>query len=169
VTPEIAVETLCGLAHRSYERGRLTLATRAALLVVPLTAICARETEEYTRCGAIGALLLVAAIGVRWRQWRGVQAVHAGLLTGVLPMTAALVLCRFAGGWPPAAAVATCTSAGLIAGALAARPTVHPASLVIAGLAAALGCVGIGLGTAVGGVLGVAAGAVVRIRTATSS
>jgi len=159
VTLEIAVDTLHARARRSYERGRLTLAARAALVVVPLTALCARETEEYARCGAIGAMLLVATIAVRWRQWRGVQASTAGLLTGILPMTAALLLCRFAVGWPPAAAIATCTSAGLVAGALAARPAMHLSSFAIAGLTAALGCIGIGFGTAVGGIVGVAAGA----------
>jgi hypothetical protein len=174
VTPEITADTLHARALRSYERGRLTIAARAALLVILLTAICARETEAYTRCAAIGVLLLVATIGVRWRQWRGIRAANAGLLTGVLPMTAALVLCRFAAAWPPEAAIATCTSAGLIAGALAVRATMEPldadwpewvAASLIAGLTAALGCIGIGFGTAIGGGLGVAAGAVVATRS----
>lgn len=160
MTPEIGLDALRVRAHRSYERGRFALAARAALVIAPLVTICAHETGEYTRCGLIGALLLFATIGVRWRQWRGIQAANAGLLTGILPMAAALVLCRFAGGWPPAAAIATCTAAGLIAGALAVRPTVQTSSLVVAGLTAALGCIGIGFGTAVGGVIGVAAGAV---------
>jgi hypothetical protein len=163
VTPEIVVETLHARARRSYERGRLAVAARAAFLVIPLTAICARETEAYARCAVIGVLLLVATVGARWRLRRGMRAANAGLLTGILPMTAALVLCRFAAAWPPEAAVAACTSAGLIAGALAARRTMDPSSLLIAGLTAALGCIGIGFGTAVGGGLGVAAGAGVSL------
>jgi len=128
VTPEIAPrieDTVRARARRSYERGRLAVAGRNALLIVPLTAICGRETEAYARCAVIGGLLLLATIGVRWRQWRGPQAANAGLLTGILPMTAALLLCRFAAGWPAAAATAACASAGLIAGALAVRATLR--------------------------------------------
>ena len=177
MTPEIAFETLHVRARRSYERGRLTRAARAALLVFPLTAICARQTGAYTRCAAIGVLLLVVTIGVRWRRWRGIRAANAGLSMGILPMTAALLLCRFAGGWPAAAAIATCTAAGFIAGAQAGRGTMEPdagwpewiAVSLVAGLTAALGCVGIGFGTAVGSMLGVAAGAAVAMRTVTSS
>jgi hypothetical protein len=181
VTPEIASrvdDTLRLRARRSYERGRLTAAGRVALIIVPLTAICGRETEAYARCAVIGVLLLVATIGVRWRLWRGMHAANAGLLTGILPMTAALLLCRFAAGWPAAAATATCTSAGLIAGALAVRATLEPqeagwqawiAASLVAGLTAALGCIGIGFGTALGSALGIAAGAAVTMRAVTSS
>jgi hypothetical protein len=181
VTPEIAPrieDRVRARARRSYERGRLTVAGRNALLIVPLTAICGREAEAYARCAVIGALLLLATIGVRWRQWRGPQAANAGLLTGILPMTAALLLCRFAAGWPAAAATAACASAGLIAGALAVRATLDPldagwrewsAASLVAGLTAALGCIGIGFGTAVGSALGVAAGAAVTMRAITSS
>ena len=173
MTPDIAIETLHACARRSYERGRFTVASRVALLVVVLTAICARETEAYTRCAVIGIVLLGAAIGVRWRQSRGMQAANAGLLTGMIPMTAALVLCRSASAWPAEAAIATCTSAGVVAGALAARVTMEAAgagwaewlaAALIAGLTAALGCIGIGFGTAIGSATGVAAGAVVAMR-----
>ena len=164
MTPDFALETLRARASRSYELGRLIVAARVALLIAPLTAICARETEAYLRCAAIGVLLLCAAIGVRWRLWRGIRAVNAGVLTGIVPMAAALVLCRFASAWPPEAAIGACTSAGLVAGALGGRIRMEPASLLIAGLTASLGCIGIGIGTAVGGSLGVAAGAVVAMR-----
>ena len=162
--PDFAPETLRARAYRSYERGRLIVAARAALLITPLTAICAYETDAYLRCAVIGVLLLCATIGVRWRLLRGIHAANAGLLTGIVPMTAALVLCRFASAWPPEAAVATCTSAGIVAGALGGRVRMEPPSLIIAGLTASLGCIGIGIGTAVGGALGVAAGAVVAMR-----
>ena len=181
MTPEIAPrvnDMLRARARRTYERGRLTVAWRVALLIIPLTAICGRETEAYARCAAIGALLLVVTIAVRWRQWRGTHSANAGLLTGILPMTAALLLCRFAAGWPAAAATAACTSAGLVAGALAVRATLEPldagwqewiAAPLVAGLTAALGCIGIGLGTALGSSLGVAAGAAVTMRRAATS
>lgn len=181
MTPEIVPgvdDTLRARARRSYERGRLTAAGRIALLIVPLTVICGRETEAYARCAVIGVLLLLATIGVRWRQGRGTQAANAGLLTGILPLAAALLLCRFAAGWPAAAATAACASAGLIAGGLAVRATLEPldagwqewgAASLVAGLTAALGCIGIGFGTALGSALGVAAGAAVTMRAMTSS
>jgi hypothetical protein len=169
MTREIAVGRLQARARGSYECGRLALAVRSALVVVPLTAICARETEAYTRCAIVGIVLFVTTVSVRWRQWRGIGAANAGLLTGVVPMAAALVLCRFAAGWPDAAAIAACTSAGLIAGALGGRSRMDASAVLIAGLTAALGCIGIGFGTAIGGAVGVTAGAAVAMRAATSS
>jgi len=162
--PEIALETLRARACAAYERGRFVAAARVAWLVVALTGLCARETEEYARCAAVGVLLLAVSVAVRWSQWRGTRAADAGLLGGILPMAVALVLCRFAAAWPPEAAIAACTSAGLMAGVLAGRVTLQPTALLIAALTAALGCIGIGFGTAVGGGLGVAAGAVVARR-----
>lgn len=173
MTRDLALDAVRAQALRSYDRGRLTAAARVAPVIVPLTAICAHETEAYARCTVVGVLLLGVAIGVGWRQWRGRRAAIGGLLTGIIPMTAALVLCRFAAAWPPEAAIATCASAGLVAGALAVRATVEPldagwpqwiAASLIAGLTAALGCIGLGFGTAVGSALGVAAGAAVAVR-----
>jgi hypothetical protein len=157
-------------ARRTYERGRAAAALRVAFVVVPLAALCARETDAPWRCGGVGILLLVVCILTRWRQYRGVRAVDAGLATGLIPMTAALLLCRFAASWPDNAAVGVCVTAGLVSGALAGRaiaPDAGPRSTqwvtaaLAAGLTAALGCVGIGIGTAVGAAAGVVAGAIV--------
>jgi len=157
-------------ARWAYERGRAVAALRVAAVIVPLTGLCARETDAPWRCGAVGlALLLVSAV-VRWRQHRGVWAVDAGLLTGVLPMTAALLLCRFAASWPAGAGLGVCAAAGFVSGGLVGRATMGTArpqsaqwmtASLVAGLTAALGCVGIGVGTAVGAVAGVVVGAIV--------
>jgi hypothetical protein len=160
-------------ALSAYEHGRLTAASRAALVVVPLAALCAWTTDAPARCAAAGFALLAVAILVRWRQYRGVQAVDAGMLTGIIPMTAAVFLCRFAASWPGDAALAVCAAAGFVAGGLAGRATFASgeaaqttaiAASVVAGLTAALGCVGIGLGTAAGAAAGVALGAGVAAR-----
>jgi hypothetical protein len=157
-------------ARRAYEHGRGARALRVSLVIVPLAGLCARETDAPWRCGAVGIALLLAAILARWRQHGGVRSVDAGLLTGVIPMATALVLCRLAGSWPAGAALAVCTAAGFVAGGLAGRATMGSARLqsphwvtasVVAGLTAALGCVGIGVGTAIGAAAAVVVGAVV--------
>jgi hypothetical protein len=157
-------------ARRMYERGRGVAALRVAFVIVPLAALCARETEAPWRCGAVGVALLAVCTAARWRQYRGVRAVDTGLMTGVIPMTAALLLCRFAASWSDNAAVGICGAAGLLSGALIgrtigpdadARSTQWVTASLAAGLTAALGCVGIGIGTAVGAAAGVVAGAIV--------
>jgi len=168
--PEIPTALLRARAKRSFESGRLLAAARVGIIVVPLAAICARETGAYARCTAVAALLVTMAIAVRWRQVRGTRAVDAGLLTGIIPMAAALLLCRFATEWPTEAALGICAGAGFAAGMLAARSTLAVLSAewpewtsasLVAGLTAALGCVGIGFGTAAGAAIGVATGVVV--------
>ena len=168
--PEMPIVLLRARAKRSFESGRLLAAARVGIVVIPLGAICAWQTGAYARCTAVAALLITMTIVVRWRQRRGMRAVDAGLLTGIIPMAAALWLCRFAYEWPTEAALGICATAGFAAGMLAARsilavfdaewPEWATAS-VVAGLTAALGCVGIGFGTAVGTAIGVATGAVV--------
>ncbi len=155
-------------ARRAYERGRLAAASRVALIVLPLTALCAWTTDAPGRCAGAGFALLVVAILVRWRQHRGVRAVDAGVVTGIIPMTAAMLLCRFAASWPADTALGVCAAAGFVSGGLAGRATCASAATgqsalisaaAVAGLTASLGCVGIGLGTAAGAAAGVVLGA----------
>jgi len=171
--PDLALQRLQIRASHAYERGRLLIAVRVAAIVVPLAALCARETGEWRRCATIGLSLLVVAIAARWRLPRGRRSVDAGLLTGAIPMTAALVLCRFAAAWPVEAAITICTMAGLLAGGMAARAIATSTdgewrnwttASAVAGLTAALGCIGIGFGTAAGAAIGVAGGAIVAVR-----
>jgi hypothetical protein len=160
-------------ARRIYERGRTVAAVRVAAVVIPLLLLCARETGEWRRCGAIGAVLLVVTIVARWRLPHGMRAVDAGMLTGVIPMTAALIFCRFARGLPAGAALSVCAAAGFVSGALAgwasagSTDTDWPqwvTEALVAGLTAALGCIGIGLGAAIGGAAAIAIGTIVAVR-----
>jgi hypothetical protein len=163
---------LYALAQRSYERGRARAAMRVIWIIVPLAALCARETSEGWRCAVVAAALLLVSFGARWRLPHGVHAIDAGLVTGIIPMTAALVLCRFAPAWPDGAALGICTAAGFVSGLLAGNATRESTvesrqwrgpvtAAVVAGLTGALGCVGIGTGTAIGGTAAVVLGSVV--------
>ncbi len=161
-------------ARLAYERGRAAAALRVAVVVIPLAALCARETDAPWRCAAAGAGVLLVAAFARWRQVHGRRTVDAGLLTGVIPMSAAVLLCRFAGAWPASAALGICAAAGFVSGGIAGRVTMGWAraesadwvtAAVVAGLTGAMGCVGIGVGTAVGAVAGVVLGAVVAAQT----
>ena len=158
------VERLRRDAASAYERGRLLMGLRVIAVVIPLVLLCARETGEWRRCAIAGAMLLLVAVLARWRLPRGVRSVDAGLLSGGLPMSCALVLCRFAWWWPDGAALGICAAAGFASGLFAGRVTAGTPqwaiAAVVSGLTATLGCVGIGLGTAVGGMAAVAAGAV---------
>src|SRR5262245_41662279 len=160
---------LYATARRSYERGRALAAMRVIVIIVPLAALCARETGEGWRCAVVAAALLSVSIVARWRLPRGFRAVEAGLVTGAIPMLVALILCRFASAWPPGAALGVCTAAGFVSGLLAGSATrvstandrlwhAPVTAAVVAGLTAALGCVGIGIGTAIGGTAAVALG-----------
>jgi hypothetical protein len=166
---------LYATARRSYERGRAIAALRVIVIIVPLAALCARETGEAWRCAVVAAALLSVSIVARWRLPRGVRAVDAGLVTGAIPMLAALTLCRFAPAWPTGVALGICTAAGFVSGLLAGSATRVSAAdgrqwhapvtaAVVAGLTAALGCVGIGMGTAIGGTAAVALGSIVALK-----
>jgi hypothetical protein len=85
-------------------------------------------------------------------------------------MGAAVILCRFAGAWPAGTALGICAAAGFVCGGIVGRLTMGwaragtaewVAAAAVAGLTGAMGCVGIGVGTAAGAVAGVALGAVV--------
>ena len=162
------VERLRRDAANTYERGRLVMGLRVTAVVLPLALLCARESGEWRRCAAVSVMLLLVAVFARWRLPRGVRSVDAGLLSGALPMSCALVLCRFAWWWPDGAALGICAAAGFASGLFAGRVTVGTPQWTIAalvsGLTAALGCVGIGVGTAIGSTAAVAAGAVTVAR-----
>ena len=157
-------------AKRAYEWGRLWAALRIAFLVVPMTAVCAWETGAVSPCLVLGTALLVVATTIRWRQYNGFRVVSTGLRTGILPLAAALALCRFAPSCPPGVALALCCSAGVASGVLIwgklERSTPAPwhewlGAATVAGLTATLGCLALGLGTGIGAAAGVALGTAV--------
>ena len=94
----------------AYERGRFLTAAQVALVIVPLTMLCAFETRSVVRTGMVGLVLLMLTVALRWRQHHGFSVVSAGLRSGVLPLAAALGLCRFAPSCPPDVTLALCGS-----------------------------------------------------------
>jgi hypothetical protein len=156
-------------ARSAYERGRLWAATRVAVVVVPIALLCAFETRSFVRTGVLGLMLLTLTVSLRWRQRHGSSVVSTGLRSGALPLAAALGLCRFAPTCPTDVAFALCSSAGLLAGAVAGRSliSIDPrwlqrlSAAAVAAMTAALGCLAFGLGIAVGAGVAVALGVTV--------
>jgi hypothetical protein len=156
-------------ARRAYERGRFWASARVAFIIVPLTLICAFETRSLLRTTVLGTVLLMLAVAVRWRQRHGFSVVSTGLRSGALPLAAALGLCRFAPSCPPDVALALCSSAGLLAGALAGRSLTsidtqwlqRSSAAAVAAVTAALGCLVFGIGIALGAATAAAVGVVI--------
>lgn len=154
-------------AMRAYEAGRVRYAARVALVIIPLTLLCAWETGAIVECVAIGSTLVVLTVAMRWWHREGVDAASAGLRGGALPTLAALALCRFAPSCPPNVALGLCVGAGLVSGALvsrtaaqrSAKPWQYGAGVaLVAALTAALGCIGLGVGSVVGAGIAIALG-----------
>jgi hypothetical protein len=157
---------------RAYEFGRLRTALRAAWVLVPMVLACALETGAGETCACIGVLLLGASIFLRWRDRRGADSVRDGLVAGLLPLFAGLVVARLATGCAEAPLLSWCTAvclgiglpSGVWLGSRLARGTATGATRLaavgVAILAASLGCAGLGLAGLVGAAAGLAVGAV---------
>jgi hypothetical protein len=160
------VDTLKRDARIAYERGRFWAAARVAIIVVPITILCAFETRSFLRTGVLGLILLTLTVSLRWRQHHGFSVVSTGLRSGALPLAAALGLCRFAPSCPPDVAFALCSSAGLFAGTVAGRSLIsidtrwlqRLSAAAVAAMTAALGCLAFGFGIATGAGMAVALG-----------
>jgi hypothetical protein len=158
---------------RAYEQGRLRTAAGIAWLLVPLTLSCAVATGAGEKCVCLGALLLGAALYLRWRDRRGVNAVSAGLIAGSLPLVAGLALGRLSPACANAPLWSSCTAicltvgvpSGLWLGVRAARGkfgvTGSLMATGVATLAASLGCVELGIAGIGGVAVGLALGATV--------
>jgi hypothetical protein len=165
---------------RAYELGRLQTASRIALLLLPVTAVCLLEDRGREACACLGMLLIGLAVWLRWRDRRGMDSVTTGLLAGSLPLVAGLVLARLDLRCGLAGASAFCTAfAVLIGGAAGVLVAVREREWrgrfqswlmagTIAALAASLGYVRLGawgVAGVIGGIaLGIAATAIARRR-----
>jgi hypothetical protein len=155
--PMVDLERLAGEARRTAERSRVRMAARVAIVLVPLVAIAILAGGEGLACGCLGCVLLVLAAGLRWRDRFGVEVVRDGLLLGLVPAAAALLLrgcgieCAPVGSLGDAEWV--CLAAGVIAGAgvtvfalrsRGSRRRRWLLTLLVASLTASLGCAGLG-------------------------
>jgi hypothetical protein len=177
----VSREELRSGALRAYERGRLRMAGRAAVYLVPLVALSALVSSEPPACACLGALLIGVAILLRWRNRRGAESVATGLFAGSAPLVVGLVAGRLAPGACAAAPwLSACTVLALVVGGAAglwvgARTAAGRAGLAaavaaaaVAALTASLGCVGLGVGAVLGAALGLVGGSVTgRLATRT--
>ncbi len=162
----VNVELLRARGLRAYETGRVRMAARVALILIPAAAVCLLDARGRPACACLSVLLLGLAVWLRWRDRRGMEAVTTGLLAGSIPLAAGLVLSRFDVHCGSAGAAFLCTAfaalLGIGAGALIAVREARQRDRfwswftagTIAALAASLGCLRLG----VLGVVGVAAG-----------
>jgi hypothetical protein len=160
-------EQLTERGLRAYEFGRLQMASRVALVLVPATAICLFESRGRETCLCLALVLLGLAIWLRWRNRRWLDTVTVGLQAGSLPLVAGLLLdrldvpCGLAGAasYCTAFAVFTGGAAGMWIGVRERKPGGQLLSWLTAGaiaaLAASLGCVrlgAVGLASVVAGI-----------------
>jgi hypothetical protein len=155
---------------RAYEVGRVRAASRVALILVPAVALCLLEARGRQTCACLSVLLLGLAIWLRWRDRRGMEVVTTGLLAGSVPLVAGLVLARLGLHCGAAGAASFCTGFSLLVGIgagvlIAMREARQQARLwsgvtavTIAGLAAGLGCVRLGVMGIVSVMVGMAVG-----------
>jgi hypothetical protein len=115
----VKLETLTARSLRYYELGRLRMAARIALVLLPIAAVCLLEPIGRETCACCAGLLLAACVWLRFRSRAGVESVSTGLLAGGIPLAAALVLTRLDPGCAAAGPISYCTGFSLLIGAAA--------------------------------------------------
>jgi hypothetical protein len=166
----VDLQLLSRRARRAAEWGRLRVATRITVAVAPLVLLAVLIGNRAAAVTVIGTVLLIVCIGLGWRHADGGRAARTGLALGAIPMIVALVTCVCGVG---------CLVAGLIAGcgsAWSAMRLAPPRRLamwarlgLVASLTTALGCVGLGLGSALVIIAAMAAGSALAWMPASDS
>lgn len=163
------LEMLTARSLRHYELGRLRMASRVAIVLAPVVALCLLEPIGREACMCCAALLLAASVWLRFRNRAGVEGVSTGILAGAVPLAATLLLTRFDPGCASAASLSYCTGFSLLVGAAAgavvalrerSQSRISSHWLLATGVAvltASLGCVRLGAAS----IIGVAAGVLV--------
>ena len=171
----VDLEALARRARRASEWGRLRSASGVAVAVVPFTLLSLAVSSNQAAVVGIALALLSVSVGLGWLNAEGARAARAGLKLGAIPMAVGLFTIAVEGWCDPDRAVTVCGIGCLVAGVFAggasawyAVRTQSPRRLriwsqigLVASLTTALGCVGLGLGSALA-VLGmIAVGAAV--------
>lgn len=169
----VDLEALGRRARRAAEWGRLRSASNIAAAVLPMVLMAALISPNPGAVVPIGIALLVATITLGWWSAEGTRAARSGLKVGAIPMTVGLFTIAVEGWCDPGRAVTLCGLGCLLAGVLAggasawyAVRTESPSRLrtwgkigLVASLTTALGCVGLGVGSALAVLAAMAAGA----------
>lgn len=163
-------EQLTARGMRAYELGRLRSASRAALYLIPVVALCAVVTNAVETCVCLGVVLLAASVWLRWRDRRGGDSANTGLVAGSIPLLAGLIAVYAIPDCADPEYFILCAAVSLSAGAasgiwLGLRIGRQQSGLVsgafaagIAILAASLGCIGLGVAGVVGAGVGILLG-----------
>ena len=171
----VDLELLAKRARRAAEWGRLRVASRTALVVVPLALIALVAGTPAPAVAVIGAALVILTIGLGWWSAEGGRCARSGLRLGAVPMAASLITLAVEGAQAPNPALTVCGAgclvASLIAGGGCAWYAVRNApplrwwaraeTGLVASITTALGCVGLGVGSALAVIGAVAVGATV--------
>ncbi len=162
-------------ARRTAEWGRLRSASRVAFMIIPLTLLAALVSPNRIAVAAIGSVLLAVTVGLGWLNSEGARAARSGLKLGAIPMAVGLFTIAVEGWCDPGRAITLCGAGCLLAGLLAGGATAWyairtqaPGRLrvwaqvgLVASLTTAMGCVGLGVGSALAMLGAIAAGAAV--------
>lgn len=158
----VDVEALARRARRAAEWGRLRSAARIALWVLPCAVLALALSPNRPAVAAIGLALLALTVWLGWRNAEGARAARAGLKLGAVPMSVGLVTIVLDRSGDPLGGLRYCGYGCLLAGlfvggastwyALRTQPrdrlrTCAQVGLV-ASLTTAIGCIGLGLGSA---------------------
>lgn len=156
-------DLLARRARRAYELGRLRMASRVALLVIPAVALGVMLSSARSECACLGVIVLASAVGLRWYGRGYDRAVVPGVIAGVLPMSAGLVSPRLLAAGEEVTCAVLC-AVGLVSGIMLARYATRDAQgldgrrwLVGVGIAAVMaiiGCLGHGFEALLGLLLG---------------
>jgi len=168
----VNLETLTERSLRHYERGRLRMAARVAIVLAPIVAVCLLEPVGREACACCAALLLAASVWLRFRDRAGVESVSTGLFAGSIPLVLMPVLTRLDPQCASADLLSYCTGFSLLVGAAAGAvvalrvrdrvPLSGHWSLAVgvALLTASLGCVRLGVASVAGVAVGILVGLV---------
>jgi hypothetical protein len=145
------LDQLKSAGRRAYELGRLQMASRVALYLVPVGIVSVWASADRETCACLAVLLLIVSTGARWRSGAGIREVRAGLYAGTAVLLLAWAL-AWTGGLAAAWAGTLLGAVGFVAAWLTCRgPRMAWVGVLVASLMAGLGCVD--LGAATGGVV----------------
>jgi len=171
----VDLEALAKRARRAAEWGRLRSASRVASAVIPLTLLSTLVSPNRGAIAGVGLLLLAVTVVLGWRNAEGAGAARSGLKLGSIPMAVGLFTIAVEGWCDPDRTITLCgvgcLSAGVFAGVATAWYAIRtqaPGRLriwaqigIVASFTAALGCIGLGLGSALAVLGAMAAGAAI--------
>jgi hypothetical protein len=171
----VDLDLLAKRARRASEWGRVRVGCRGGALALVLVVLSAVAGSPKVAVLGLGTLLVCASVALGWWNAEGARAVRSGLVLGAVPMIAGLVTLAVEGWCDPEHAMTACGAGCLLAGLVAGGGSAWYATAtaprrrlrvwvqigLVASLTTALGCVGLGTGSALAVLAAIAAGALI--------